>query len=459
MSPNSWLHIDPNSDFSLDNLPFGIISTISDHSPRVAVAVGHYALDLAAFSRQNAFRSQLDISKHISVFQQPTLNAFAALGQGMHKKVRNYLQSLLVEDTSRPEILQENDLLRAEALLPLSQVTSHLPMAIGDYTDFFAGRNHAYNAGVLFRGPENALQPNYHHLPVAYHGRASSVVVSGTPIRRPWGQRLVDPKAQVKIPTFAPTNVLDMELELGMFLCQGNGMGFPIDIEQAPENIFGYVLLNDWSARDIQAWEYVPLGPFNAKNFATTISPWVVLADALEPFATEGIPNGHELLPYLKEGKSKTVFDISLEVDLVTADGDSTTITKTNANNLMWSFPQMIAHHTSTGCPLRTGDLFGSGTISGLDEGSLGSLLEMTQGGKKSYKLSTGKEKKYLQDGDEISIRGRAGEPGAFIGFGPCLGKVLPAYKAGQSKGSATLSDSGSDETTKSSSQPAIRIN
>lgn len=434
MAPKSWLEVDPNSDFSLANLPFGIISTISNDLPRPAIAIGNYALDLAAFSKQNGFESQPDLSQHVSVFQHPTLNAFAALGREVHRKVRNYLRSLLDEGTSTPEILKTNLALREKALIPLSQVKCHLPMVIGDYTDFFAGRNHAFNAGVLFRGPENALQPNYHHLPVAYHSRASSIVVSGTPIRRPWGQRLVDPKAVPKIPEFAPTKVMDMELELGMFLCQGNEMGFPIDIEKAHENIFGYVLLNDWSARDIQAWEYVPLGPFNAKNFATTISPWVVLADALEPCATEGISNDHELLSYLKEGKSKAVFDISLEVDLITLNGDITTITRTNAKNLIWSFPQMIAHHTITGCPLRTGDLFGSGTISGSDEDGLGSFLEMTQGGKKAFELSTGEERKYLQDGDEVLIRGRAGNIGAFIGFGPCSGKVLPAHKRGESK-------------------------
>lgn len=227
-----------------------------------------------------------------------------------------YLQNVFAEDTDHPDILKENSSLRREALIPLTEVISHLPLQIGDYTDFYAGRNHAYNAGVLFRGPSNALQPNYSHLPVGYHGRASSVVVSGSPIRRPCGQILENPTAEPKVPVFAPCKRLDIELELGAFVCKANKMGEPVPIAEAEESLFGFVLLNDWSARDIQAWEYVPLGPFNAKNFATTISPWVVLADALKPFKCKGLENETELLPYLREEDEENVYDINLEVEL-----------------------------------------------------------------------------------------------------------------------------------------------
>ena len=423
MALKSWLTIAPDSDFSLANLPFGIISNPTNSKPRPAVAIGEYAIDLATFSMDSSFDPEL--SAKASIFQQTTLNAFAALGRPFHRKVRRYLQSVLAENTSH--ILKSDELLQKRILIPLSDTKNHLPMDIGDYTDFFAGRNHAFNAGVLFRGPENALQPNYHHLPVAYHSRSSSIVVSGTEIYRPRGQALVDPKAEVKVPEFRECKVLDFELELGMFLCRGNGMGSPIDVNISQDHIFGYVLLNDWSARDIQAWEYVPLGPFTAKNFATTISPWIVLADAMETFGAPGIVNETEVQPYLCEKKSDWALDITLEVDLTSSDGTTSTITKTNARNLMWSFPQMIAHHTITGCPLRPGDLFGSGTISGTEEGGLGSLLEMTQGGKQSIKLADGGERKYLQDGDSVSFRGRAGAAGAYVGFGKCTGTILPA--------------------------------
>lgn len=304
-------------------------------------------------------------------------------------------------------------------------------MQIGDYTDFFAGKNHAYNAGCLFRDPKNALQPNYLHLPVGYHGRASSVVVSGTPIRRPNGQLLLDPKAEVKEPVFAPSKRLDIELELGCFICKENELGEPVKVTNAKEHIFGYVLMNDWSARDIQNWEYVPLGPFNGKNFGTTISPWVVLPSALESFRTKKLENETKLLSYLQEEEEKSVFDIQLEVDLTTPEGDATTISKVSGKNLIWSFEQMIAHHTVGGCNMRVGDLLGSGTISGKDEdgSDLGSLLEMSQGGKKEVMLAGMDLRKFLKDGDTITIRGSCGSEGERVGFGECTGKVESAIR------------------------------
>jgi fumarylacetoacetase len=311
----SWLNIAPDSPFSIANIPFGIISSSTDPTPRPAVAIGDHALDLKAFSFDGGFASSNEINQKASVFSEPTLNAFAALGRPFHRLVREYLQSVLSSDTKSPEVLKDNGKLRESALLPLSQVKNHLPLAIGDYTDFYASTNHAFNVGCLFRGPENALQPNYKHLPVAYHGRASSVVVSGTPIRRPWGQILRDPKADPKVPVLAPCEKFDLELEMGMFICRANNMGEPVPVNQAEEHIFGYVLMNDWSARDIQAWEYVPLGPFTSKNLGTSISPWVVLADAAIP-RTTGLENTNELLPYLKEDRKDNVLDITLEVDL-----------------------------------------------------------------------------------------------------------------------------------------------
>jgi len=426
----SWLNIAPDSPFSIANIPFGIISSSTDPTPRPAVAIGDHALDLKAFSFDGGFASSNEINQKASVFSEPTLNAFAALGRPFHRLVREYLQSVLSSDTKSPEVLKDNGKLRESALLPLSQVKNHLPLAIGDYTDFYASTNHAFNVGCLFRGPENALQPNYKHLPVAYHGRASSVVVSGTPIRRPWGQILRDPKADPKLPVLAPCEKFDLELEMGMFICRPNNMGEPVPVNQAEEHIFGYVLMNDWSARDIQAWEYVPLGPFTSKNLGTSISPWVVLADAAIP-RTTGLENTNELLPYLKEDRKDNVLDITLEVDLTTETGAKKTITKTNSKNLLWSWPQMIAHHTITGCSLQPGDLFGSGTISGTESGTEGSLLEQTKGGKTVVMLGQ-EERKFLQDGDTLAIRGWAGKDGARIGFGEVSGTVLaplPLFK------------------------------
>ena len=315
-SLRSWFSIPRGSHFSLANIPFGIISTESSKTPRVAVAIGDHALDLEAFAANNGFSGLSTIQPHQAVFSQPSLNAFAALGRPVHSVVRKYIQSVFSDSTPYPDVLQNNPALQEQVLLPLSQVKKHLPFRIGDYTDFFAGMNHAYNCGVIFRGPQNALQPNYKHLPVGYHGRASSVVPSGTPIRRPNGQILLNPTAGNKVPTFSPCKKLDMELELGAFVCSSNEQGTPVPIEKAEDNLFGVVLMNDWSARDIQAWEYVPLGPFNAKNFGTTISTWVVLAEALQPFKVKGQENDADVLPYLREKSEKTVYDINLQVDL-----------------------------------------------------------------------------------------------------------------------------------------------
>ena len=312
----SWIHISQDSPFTLANIPFGIISTLSHSAPRTAIAIGDHVLDLKVFAENEGFSRLPAIQGRLDVFNQPVLNAFAALGQRVHREVRNYLQDILSTNSKHPEVLQKNESLREHALLPLEEAIMHLPMRIGNYTDFYAGRHHAYNCGVIFRGPNNALQPNYTHMPVAYHGRASSVVVSGTSIRRPCGQILENPAAEQKLPIFSPSRRLDIELELGAFVCKASSLGEPIHVDQAPEYVFGFVLLNDWSARDLQQWEAVPLGPFLSKNFGTSISPWVVLADAMEPFRCTGLANDTKLLPYLQEKRSDNAYNINLQVDL-----------------------------------------------------------------------------------------------------------------------------------------------
>lgn len=421
----SWLSIAPTSQFSLANIPFGIITARGSVVPRPAIAVGDYALDLSAFANGNGFSELHQIQHHLGAFHQRTLNLFASLGRPIHRLVREYLQVILKEDTPYPGLLKDNSKLREEALVPLTEIQNHLPMHIGDYTDFYAGLNHAFNVGVLFRGADNALQPNYKHIPIGYHGRASTVVVSGKPITRPNGQILTNPVATPKVPFLSPCKKLDIELELGAFVCGANKMGENIPIAEAKDHIFGLVLMNDWSARDIQAWEYVPLGPFLSKSFGTTISPWVVLMDALEPFLVEGLEPGNResILPYLREKEAANVYDINLEVDIVPKGSSPTTICKTSGKNLLFSFPQMLAHHSLGGCAMNTGDLLGSGTISGTEPGSQGSMLEQTENGKKS--LTIGEvTRTFLEDGDEVVIRGACGREGALVGFGECRGVI-----------------------------------
>jgi len=421
-SMESWLSFDKKCQFSLANIPFGIISHRSRSNPHPAIAIGEHALDLEIFTERNGWADLSTIQPHQTVFSEPTLNAFAALGKPMHCLVRKYLQSVLLKDTPFPEILRDNYSLQKAALIPLRDIQYHLPMYIRDYTDFYAGLHHAYNVGSMFRGPDNALQPNYKHLPVAYHGRASSIVVSGSRIKRPTGQ-ILEPDQK---PIVAKSKKLDFELELGAFICKPNEIGTSISVDQASEYIFGLVLLNDWSARDIQAWEYVPLGPFNGKNFGTTISPWVVLTEALEPFRIEGIKNDVELKNYLHAKDPASCYAIDLEVEIITKSNQSSVITQVSGNNLLFSFEQMLAHHTLGGCPMNIGDLLGSGTISGTETQSRGSLLEQSENGKKE--ISIGQDKRYfLEDDDTVILRGTCGvTDGMLVGFGECKGVVSP---------------------------------
>lgn len=404
------IEIHPNSDFPIQNLPYGIFSTQANPSPRVGTRLGDVVVDLSMLDDEGHF------DKKYGFFADATLNRFMSAGRDVWREIRQRLTRLLG---------QEQASLKIEALIPIQDVQMHLPVSIGDYTDFYASREHATNVGIMFRGKENALMPNWLHLPVGYHGRASSVVLSGTDVTRPRGQ--VKPKdAPVE---FAASRQLDFELEMGFFIGAGNELGEPISIENAREHIFGMVLLNDWSARDIQAWEYQPLGPFLAKNFATSISPWVVTMDALEPFRVMGPQQDPTSLSYLKSDSASGI-DITLEVTLRSPRMDAPqVISRSNMKHLYWSIEQMLAHHTVTGCNMRVGDLCGTGTISGPTEDSYGSMLELAWRGETPIQLSSGETRTFLQDGDTLTMKGFCQGNGYRIGFGEVTGKVLPARK------------------------------
>ncbi|MDP2359562.1 MAG: fumarylacetoacetase [bacterium] len=408
------------TDFPIQSLPFGVFVPVAGGAPRVGVAIGDQVLDLAALEEAGCFSGPRLEGKR--VFAADALNAFMALGPAAWAEVRARLQDLLREDN--PE-LRDRAPLRDAALFPQSAVRLLLPARIGDYTDFYSSREHATNVGVMFRGKENALMPNWLHLPVGYHGRASSVVVSGTPVRRPCGQTEAPEGGR---PLFGPSRLLDIELEMGFFTGPGNELGAAIPIEQAREHIFGLVLVNDWSARDIQKWEYQPLGPFLAKNFATTISPWVVPLAALEPFRIPGpAQDDPQPLPYLRQ-PGPGAFQVELEVWLRGARMDRPArIIASNLKHLYWSMEQQLAHHTVTGCNLRPGDLLASGTISGPDKESRGSLLELTWRGTEPLDLPGGETRRFLEDGDTVTITGQAQGPGWRIGFGEAVGTILPA--------------------------------
>lgn len=397
-----------DSDFPIQNLPYGIFSTAANSNPRVCTRFGDFIVDLSLLDDESRF------GERYGFFGDPTLNRFMASGRDVWREIRRRLTKILGEEQAS---------LKQGALIPVDQIQLHLPVDIGDYTDFYASREHATNVGVMFRGKENALMPNWLHLPVGYHGRASSVVLSGAEIIRPCGQ--IKPKDAP--PEFIMSHQLDFELEMGFFIGVGNDLGKPIPIEDAHEHIFGMVLLNDWSARDIQAWEYQPLGPFLAKNFATSISPWVVTMDALEPFRVPVPGKDPAPLPYLRSD-SASGFDITLEVTLQSARMDAPqVISRSNMKHLYWSVDQMLAHHTITGCNMRPGDLCGTGTISGPTEDSFGSLLELTWRGERPIALPGGETRTFLQDGDTVTMKGYCQGNGYRIGFGEVTGKVLPA--------------------------------
>jgi fumarylacetoacetase len=416
MALRSFIEVAEDSHFPLENLPFGVFKP-RDGVARVGVALGEYVVDLAVLQGAGHFPDLQDRQ----LFGRDSLNDFLALGRSAWKRVREILQKLLAAETPT---LRDDKKLRDPAFHRQSDVSMQLPAKIGNYTDFYSSYHHAHNVGTMLRGPENALMPNWKWLPVAYHGRASSVVVSGCEVRRPKGQ-IKSPDAPS--PVFGPSKSLDYELEMAFLIGPGNSLGQPVPIDQATDHIFGFVLMNDWSARDIQAWEYQPLGPFLAKNFCTSISPWVVTMEALEPFRNVLPEQEPEPLPYLRAKKDFT-FDIQLEARLQTAKMKTPhTITRTNFQNLYWSVAQQLAHHTVGGCNLQPGDLLASGTISGETEESRGCMLELTWRGANPLKLPSDETRKWLEDGDTLSISGWCQGDGYRVGFGEVSGKILPA--------------------------------
>jgi fumarylacetoacetase len=385
-------------------------------------------LDLAVLAKAGVFNGPLlsaspDLA--FKLFSQPVLNDFMAMGKPCWRETRATLQRLL---SLEEKALQENAQLLQTALIPMSKVHMHLPANIGDYTDFYASKEHATNVGIMFRGKENALMPNWTHLPVGYHGRASSIVVSGTPIRRPKGQRNAAPKGEAPKPVYGPSVRLDYEFEMAFFIGSGNKLGDQIPISEALDHVFGVALFNDWSARDIQAWEYVPLGPFLGKNFGSTVSPWVVTMGALEPFFVSGPKQDPSPLEYLTEATgTKGAIDVQLHATLKPkGDNEYHTICKTNLKYMYWSIAQQVAHHTVNGCNLRPGDVLATGTISGPTEDSFGSLLEASWNNTKSLQVGS-QTRTFIEDGDELVLSGYAQGNGYRIGFGTCSGTILPA--------------------------------
>ena len=418
----SFVEIAAHSDFPLENLPFGIFSEKHNSQPRAGVALGEWVIDLAVLEAHGYCK----VTDGKLLFNQPTLNMFIESGQANWSKVRAELQALLSADN--PE-LRDNQALRDQVFFKQSDVKMHMPVNISGYTDFYSSKEHATNVGCMFRDPKNALLPNWSELPVGYNGRASSVIVSGTDIVRPSGQiKLPDSER----PVFSACRKLDFELETGFIVGKSSQLGQPVPIENAWDHIFGMVLFNDWSARDLQQWEYVPLGPFNAKTFASSISPWIVTLEALEPFKTSSPEQEPKPLAYLCEDNSSNSYDIHLSVEIQPENDDkSDVICKTNFKYMYWSMAQQLTHHTIAGCNLQVGDLMGSGTISGPTPDSYGSLLEITWNATKPLTLSNGEQRNFIQDGDTVIIKGYCEKDDLRLGFGEVSGKILPAMDFG----------------------------
>jgi fumarylacetoacetase len=411
----SWVDVPEGSDFPIQNLPFGVFKT-PGLQPRLCTAIGDYVADLSVLAEHGFFD---DLNIDSDVFYQPYLNDFIALGKEKTRAVRNRLSEILDDDLDEWDASQLADYF----LHKQSEVAMLLPVKVGDYTDFYSSREHATNIGTMFRGKENALMPNWLHLPVGYHGRASSIVVSGTPVTRPMGQQLPN---DAEAPVFGPSKLLDFELEMAFVVGKKTQLGERVPLEKAEDYIFGLTLFNDWSARDIQKWEYVPLGPFLGKSFASTVSPWIVTLDALEPYRTESPAQDPEPLPYL-HSKGAHSFDIQLSVDIQPEQGDSKTVCHSNFKYLYWTMAQQLTHHTVNGCNINVGDMMASGTISGPTEDSFGSMLEISWRGSKPVPMPDGSERKFIQDGDSVILRGFCEKEGVRIGFGEAAGKVLPA--------------------------------
>jgi len=418
MPLQSFIEIQPDSDFPLENLPFGVFRPKGE-TARIGVALGDYVVDLLVLAEKGLFK---DLPANaVAAISRDSLNEFLSAGRPIWRQLRQTLQELLSANT---RTLRDDADLRERVFHWQRDVTMQLPARINNYTDFYSSYHHAHNVGTMLRGPENALMPNWKWLPVGYHGRASSIVVSGTDVRRPRGQ-IKPPDADA--PVFGPTKSFDYELEMAFLIGPGNSLGKPVSIDRAEEQIFGFVLMNDWSARDIQAWEYQPLGPFLAKNFCTSISPWVVTLEALGPFRKPLTVQEPQPLPYLRLTNDFT-FDIQLEATLQTASMKAPhVITRTNFQNLYWSVSQQVAHHTVGGCNLQPGDLLASGTISGATQESRGCMLELTWRGANPIKFPNGETRKWLEDGDALSITGWCQGSDYRVGFGEVSGRILPA--------------------------------
>ena len=406
----TWIDVPTNSDFSIYNLPYGMF--MRDNKPTPGVAIGDSIIDLNACAKVGLFP---DIGFDTSVFEANVLNNFIECGKDAWSALRSYLTTQLTTEGQLYEF-------REKVLVPRIGTQMSMPVKVGDYTDFYSSIEHATNLGKLFRPDSEPLLPNWRHIPVGYHGRASSIIISGTPLHRPSGQSKA-PTADT--PSFGKSKRLDIELEMAFIIGKQTNLGEPITIENAEDHIFGKVIFNDWSARDIQGWEYVPLGPFLGKNFASSISPWVVTMAALEPFRCESIKQVPAVLPYLQY-KGQKNFDINLEVGIAPEGDEETIISESNFKYMYWNMAQQLTHHTVNGCNVNIGDMMASGTISGRDEHSYGSMIEISQGGKKPLELKNGKIRTFLEDGDTINIRAYCEKDEKRVGFGQCSGKILP---------------------------------
>jgi fumarylacetoacetase len=416
----SWINVPADSDFPIQNIPFGAFIPFEDDATTIGTRIGDTAIDLSAL-HQYGYLDELSLPE--DVFLQDTLNDFITLGRKTWRAVRNRIADLFEEGNDE---LRKNEEHCAHALYKMDEVQMILPVFTQDYTDFYSSREHAENVGTMFRGKENALMPNWLHLPVGYHGRSSSIIVSGEPIHRPIGQSKPKDADQ---PIFGPCKLLDFELEMAFITMDGKHLGERIGVEEAEDYIFGMVLFNDWSARDIQAWEYVPLGPFLGKNFASSISPWVVTLDALEPFRTESPKQDPKPFEYLQVEGKKT-FDIDLEVLIKPESSDKESkVCHSNFKYLYWNISQQLAHHTVSGCNINVGDMMGSGTISGPEKENRGSMLELSWRGAETVKLADGEERKFIQDGDTVIMRGYCKNENIRIGFGEVSTKVLPVIE------------------------------
>ncbi|MEM7163232.1 MAG: fumarylacetoacetase [Bacteroidota bacterium] len=414
----SWVNVPENSDFPIQNIPFGIFKT-EDSEARVGTAIGDKILDLKALSAMGYLR---DLNYEASDYSSSTLNPILKRGKSELRKLRDRLSDLLNKENQE---LQSNPDHIDQVLFDQKAAEMLLPVQVGDYTDFYSSEDHARNVGTMFRDPNNALLPNWKHIPVGYHGRSSSIIVSGTPFHRPAGQSKADDSDK---PTFGPCRLLDFELEMAFITFDGKALGESISTNEGEDYIAGLMLFNDWSARDIQKWEYVPLGPFLGKNFASTVSPWLVTLDAFDHFRVSGPIQDPPVLSYL-EFNGNQYYDINLEVGIQPENGEEKVVCQSNFKYMYWNMLQQLAHHTINGCNIRCGDMLASGTISGPEPGSFGSMLEISWKGTKPVSMPDGSERKFILDGDTVTLRGFASKDNLRIGFGECSNKVLPAKK------------------------------